>query len=129
LPASCPVMVLSPLLAAIAPYEESREFVRNFSKNYCLIHTECSMEVLRERDPKGLYRRAFLPSSDSEHIPHFTGVSDPYEEPGNANLTVHTDTLSENEALEGILLTVMTYIGPTIHNYLLPVQPKPTLPQ
>ena len=46
---------------------------------------------MRHRDPKGLYARAF-----AGEIDHFTGVSDPYEEPSAPDLRL--DTVGDDPA-------------------------------
>jgi adenylylsulfate kinase-like enzyme len=50
------------------------------------VYVRCPLEVLVARDPKGLYARALR-----GELPHFTGVSDPYEEPDTPDLVVDTD--------------------------------------
>lgn len=47
---------------------------------------DAPVDVLVERDVKGLYRRAM-----AGEIQHFTGVSDPYEPPLNPDVTCHSD--------------------------------------
>ena len=64
------------LAAAISPYRAVREEVRARIPNFVEIYVECPIEVLAERDVKGLYKRAL-----AGEIPHFTGISDPYEPP------------------------------------------------
>ena len=49
------------------------------------VYVKCPLDVLRDRDPKGLYARAL-----AGDLPNFTGVSDPYEEPLNPD---HRSTL------------------------------------
>jgi len=50
------------------------------------VYVKCSLEECIERDPKNLYKKAL-----AGEIPHFTGISDPYEEPENPNLVVNTE--------------------------------------
>jgi adenylylsulfate kinase len=54
--------------------------------------------VLIERDVKGLYKRAL-----AGEIKEFTGVSDPYEEPLNPEVTVKTDCESLEESASKII--------------------------
>ena len=70
---------------------------------------KCDLNTLIERDPKGLYRRALLPESDPEHIPNFTGVSDPFEDPDDADLTIET-------GLESIDTSVNTLVNFILEN-------------
>ena len=72
--------------AAISPYRETRDEVRNEHEQFVEVYVKCSLEKLVERDVKGLYAKALR-----GEIPSFTGVSDPYEEPLNPELVIETD--------------------------------------
>lgn len=74
------------VVAAISPYREVREEVRAKIANFIEIFVECPLSVLAERDVKGLYKQAM-----AGLIPHFTGVSDPYEPPANPDLSIRSD--------------------------------------
>jgi len=71
------------LVAAISPYREVREELRGVIGNFVEVHVHCPIEVLAERDVKGLYKKAL-----AGEIGSFTGVSDPYEPPANPEVTV-----------------------------------------
>ena len=80
------------ITAAISPYRELRDEARELmGDRFIEVFVKASVEVCAERDPKGLYEKAF-----AGEIKEFTGVSDPYEEPLNAELTLDT----ENETVE-----------------------------
>src|SRR3984893_13770927 len=64
------------IAAVISPYRAAREAVRSRIPNFVEVYVECPIEVLVERDAKGLYKRAL-----AGEIPNFTGISDPYEPP------------------------------------------------
>jgi adenylylsulfate kinase len=66
---------------------------------FVLAFLDASMPVLIARDPKGLYRRAL-----AGELLHFTGVSDPYERPLNADLVVNTDRESVEASTTRILV-------------------------
>ena len=74
------------VVAAISPYREAREEVKRRVRPFMEIYVECPLEVLAERDVKGLYKRAM-----AGEIPHFTGVSDPYEAPEAPDLVIRSD--------------------------------------
>jgi adenylylsulfate kinase len=84
------------LVAAISPYREARDRVRASVPNFVEVHVAAPVEVCAERDVKGLYAKAL-----SGELPHFTGVSDPYEAPEAPEVVVHTDTerVEESAAL------------------------------
>ena len=67
------------LVAAISPYREVREEVRGRIGNFVEVYVHCPIEVLAERDVKGLYKKAL-----AGEIGSFTGVSDPYEAAGQS---------------------------------------------
>jgi adenylyl-sulfate kinase len=93
--------------SAISPYREVRDFIRQDIGRFVEVYCKCPMEVLIERDVKGLYKKAL-----AGEIENFTGVSDPYEEPLNAEVVVSTDTETRQESVGKILarLEVLNYI-------------------
>ena len=62
------------------------------------VYVEAPLEVVEERDTKGLYKKA-----RSGEIKNFTGISDPYEAPENAEVTVHTGSESIEESAGRII--------------------------
>ena len=83
------------IVAAISPYRETRNQVRAKMENFVEIYVHCPIEVLAERDVKGLYKRAL-----AGEIANFTGISDPYEAPTSPEVTVDSskETLEQSEA-------------------------------
>jgi adenylyl-sulfate kinase len=83
------------IAAAISPYREVRDEVRRAIAGngapFIEVFAKCSIDVLAERDVKGLYKKAL-----AGELPGFTGVSDPYEEPFHPEVIVETD----REAIE-----------------------------
>lgn len=87
------------IAAAISPYREVRNSVRELvGDGFIEIYCECPLEVLVERDVKGLYKKAL-----AGEIENFTGVSDPYEEPENPEVMVYSSTETPEESAERIL--------------------------
>ena len=86
------------IVAAISPYAQSREEVRTEIENFVEVFVKCSLKTCIERDPKGLYAKA-----QRGEISHFTGISDPYEEPKNPEIIVETDQEQPDECLMKIL--------------------------
>jgi adenylylsulfate kinase len=93
------------LVAAISPYREARTEVRRLAAEQGLpfieVYVQASLEVLIRRDVKGLYKKAL-----AGEIPHFTGISDPYESPEAAEVTVPTDSETVEQGVERILSTL-----------------------
>jgi len=78
----------------ISPFRAERELVREIlGTAFHEIHVHASLEDCEKRDPKGLYRRA-----RAGQIPHFTGVSSPYEPPESPDLRIDTAIESADAA-------------------------------
>jgi adenylyl-sulfate kinase len=90
------------ITAAISPYRDVREEQRRLAvgegAGFCEVYMECPIQVLAERDVKGLYRKAL-----AGEIPHFTGVSDPYEPPAHPEVVIRSDRDSVEEGLDRVL--------------------------
>ena len=86
------------LVAAISPYREARELARKEIGSFVEVYVKCPLDICITRDVKGLYRKA-LESS----IPHFTGISDPYEEPLEPELILYTDRELPEESAAKVL--------------------------
>ncbi|MFN0118383.1 MAG: adenylyl-sulfate kinase [Elusimicrobiota bacterium] len=84
--------------AAISPYRDVRDCNRDQIKNFIEIYVECSITKLAERDVKGLYKKAL-----AGEIPHFTGVSDPYEPPLKPEIHVNSEKQSVQESFNQII--------------------------
>jgi sulfate adenylyltransferase len=99
------------ICAPIAPYDATRKDVRAMVEpggGFLLIHVSTSLEVCEARDRKGLYAKARAGA-----LPEFTGISDPYEEPVDADVTIDTTQLTPEEAAQQIILHLESegYIG------------------
>ena len=90
------------ITAAISPYrairEEVRKMVTGDGAGFVEIHVHCPIEVLAERDVKGLYKKAL-----AGEIAHFTGVSDPYEPPLAPDVVVDSSKDSIADGVERII--------------------------
>ncbi|MBM3791631.1 MAG: bifunctional sulfate adenylyltransferase/adenylylsulfate kinase, partial [Acidobacteria bacterium] len=100
------------LCAPIAPYESVREENRSVIEpcgGFILVHVSAPLEVCEQRDRKGLYAKA-----RAGLIKEFTGISDPYEIPDKAELTIDTTQASPEEAAQQIILYLEKegYIAP-----------------
>ena len=94
------------LMAVINAYEEIRselsqyEFVKT-------VYLDCPLNILIERDTKGLYKRAFLSDRNEAKINNLTGVNDPFEIPENPDLVLYTaeeDIKTSSEKLLNFIL-------------------------
>jgi adenylyl-sulfate kinase len=89
------------IAAAISPYREVRGSVRARIPNFVEVYMECPMEVLIERDAKGLYKKAL-----NGEIEHFTGISDPYEPPEAPELTIHSSVEDPQKSADRVWHTL-----------------------
>ena len=90
------------ICAPIAPYDSVRKDVRAMIQpagGFLLVHVATPIEVCEERDRKGLYAKA-----RAGIIKEFTGISDPYEEPTDADLAIDTTQFTAEEAAQQIVL-------------------------
>jgi adenylylsulfate kinase len=97
------------LASFISPYRATRDMVRRETTNFIEVFVNAPLEVCVQRDVKGMYAKAF-----AGEIKDFTGVSDPYEEPPNPEITLNTHL----ETLEESVAKCLTYLEE--HGYLLP---------
>ena len=85
------------MVAAISPYRAVREEVRSNLENFVEVYVHCPIEVLAQRDVKGLYKKALAGEIES-----FTGVSDPYEPPLNPEVTVDSSAEPVDVSVERV---------------------------
>ncbi len=90
------------ICAPIAPYASTRRMVRDMVESvggFVEVHVATSLEVCESRDRKGLYAKA-----RAGVIKEFTGISDPYEVPENAEIVIDTGNISPDEAANQLLV-------------------------
>ena len=99
------------ICAPIAPYDNIRKQVRATVSplgGFLLVHIDTPLEVCEQRDRKGLYAKA-----RAGIIKQFTGISDPYEAPDDAEIVIDTSKYSPEESAQQIILRLEKegYIG------------------
>ncbi len=99
--------------APIAPYDAMRREVRRMVESgggFVLVHVATPLEVCEARDRKGLYAKA-----RAGVLKEFTGISDPYEEPADADIVIDTTSITPEEAAQDVILHLERegYIGPS----------------
>jgi len=90
------------ICAPIAPYDVVRREVREMVQpcgGFVLVHVATPLEVCETRDRKGMYAKA-----RAGLIKEFTGISDPYEAPDDADVVIDTTDLTPTEATREVLL-------------------------
>ena len=91
------------MTAFISPYRADRRKARDLAKKgeFLEIFCRCSLDACEKRDKKGLYKKA-----RAGEVPEFTGISAPYEEPENPEITIDTD----KETIEEGVGKVISYL-------------------
>jgi len=89
------------ITAAISPYRDVRDEMRRAIGRFVEVYVACPIDVLTERDVKGLYKKAL-----AGEIKHFTGVDDPYEPPTKPEVLVESDKESVDQSVARIIATL-----------------------
>ncbi|MBV6508641.1 MAG: putative bifunctional SAT/APS kinase [Acidimicrobiales bacterium] len=90
------------ICAPIAPYDATRKDVRSMisrAGGFVLVHVATPLDICEQRDRKGLYAKA-----REGVIKEFTGISDPYEEPADAEMVMDTSETTPEEAAQEVIL-------------------------
>jgi adenylyl-sulfate kinase len=91
----------------ISPYQAVRDTVRAETTNFIEVFVHAPLEVCAARDVKGMYAKAF-----AGEIENFTGVSDPYEAPANADIVINTHEEEPEESAARLIVYLEE------HNYI-----------
>ena len=88
------------ITAFISPYRQDRENARKLQKDgeFIEVYVKCPLEVCEQRDTKGLYKKA-----RAGEVKEFTGISAPYEEPVNHEITIDTSKMPVEESTRAII--------------------------
>ena len=90
--------------AFISPFRSDRHRARTLAgeDRFLEVFTDCPLEICEQRDVKGLYKKA-----RQGQIKNFTGISSPYEQPQNPDLTIKTNRMGLNDSLDLLLEKVL----------------------
>jgi len=91
------------LAALISPYQQDRENAKNIIglENFIEVYVSTPLEICEQRDVKGLYKKARC-----GEVPHFTGVSSPYEVPESPDFEIDSSKCEVQDAVERIVFFV-----------------------
>ncbi len=84
--------------AAISPYRAVRDENRARIGRFVEVYAKCPIQVLADRDVKGLYKKAL-----AGEIKNFTGVDDPYEPPLNPEVVIESDKETPEESAAKVI--------------------------
>ena len=82
------------IVSTISPTKKIRDFARNSLERYIEVYAKCPIEICRQRDPKGLYKKKTT---------SMVGVDIVYEEPENPDIILETDKLSVEKCVDKVL--------------------------
>jgi len=99
------------ILSAINPYQEARDALQKSGQLTKTVFIDCPISVVKQRDTKGLYRRALLPEGHPDHITHFTGISDPFEVPLQPDLIIQTHTETPEQSAKHLVDYIIKIIS------------------
>jgi len=88
------------VISAINPYQEARDELKRLYNNVKTIYLDCPVNILKQRDTKGLYKRAELPAEHVEKVSNLTGINDQFDIPNNPDLYINTALKSIEESAE-----------------------------
>lgn len=86
------------LASFITPYQSMRDYCRSQISQYKELYVQCPLSKCIDRDVKGLYKQAL-----AGEIDHFTGISDPYEEPVQPDLVIKTAKETPEQSAERVI--------------------------
>ncbi len=94
------------LTSFISPYEADRQNAADIiGEGFVEVYISTSLEECEKRDVKGLYKKA-----RTGEIPNFTGISSKYEAPISPDVTVDTENLSVDEAVDAVMAQIEKYL-------------------
>ena len=88
------------LTAFISPFRNDREKVRQLLPKgaFLEIFLDCPLEVCKDRDPKGLYKKA-----EEGVLKEFTGIDSPYERPSDPELILDSSQLTVKKCADEVI--------------------------
>ncbi len=109
------------IAVTISPYRELREECRKMIPRYAEVFHKCSLETLKKRDKKGLFKKA-----EEGKLQNVAGISIPYEESDNPEIIIDADRETPFEAANKILkkLKDLGYLEEADHSVLLKEEEK-----
>ncbi len=95
------------LAAVISPYAATRAEIRRRIEaeglTFVEVFVKATLQTVTARDVKGLYKKAL-----AGDLPHFTGVSDPYEAPAAPDVEIATDAAAIDACVDRVIAALAT---------------------
>ncbi len=93
------------IVAAVSPYRDIRDAIREDVSRFIEVYCRCPMEVLVRRDEGDLFGRA-----ERGEVDHVAGVNAPYEEPMKPEVLLNTD-IEKAESSARKIITTLRLLG------------------
>ncbi|MDR6944891.1 adenylyl-sulfate kinase [Mucilaginibacter pocheonensis] len=100
------------IISAINPYDDvRRELVEKYD-HVNIVHIDCPVSSLIERDTKGLYKRALLPQGHPDKLLNLTGINDRFDVPYDADLYINTSQNTIQQSSSLLLYYILNNLHP-----------------
>ncbi|WPU93070.1 adenylyl-sulfate kinase [Mucilaginibacter sabulilitoris] len=100
------------IVSAINPYDNiRRELVERYG-HVSIVHVDCPVDQLIERDTKGLYKRALLPQRHPNKLLNLTGINDQFDVPYDADLYINTGRNTIQQSTSLLLYYILNNLYP-----------------
>jgi adenylylsulfate kinase len=100
------------IVSAINPYDEIRRELAEKYDDVNIVHVDCPVNKLIDRDTKGLYKRALLPDGHPDKLNNLTGVNDRFDVPVNPDLYIDTCNNTIQECTSSLLFHIINNLQP-----------------
>ncbi|ANH83864.1 adenylyl-sulfate kinase [Niabella ginsenosidivorans] len=95
------------IISAINPYRDARNELKRKYPAVKEVFIDCPLEVLIERDTKGLYKKASLPEDHPDKLKNLSGLNDPFEKPEDPDLHLRTDRMETDKCAQQLIKLIV----------------------
>ncbi|MDN3581235.1 adenylyl-sulfate kinase [Mucilaginibacter flavus] len=100
------------IVSAINPYEEMRRELADKYHHVNVVHVDCPVKQLVERDTKGLYKKAFLPEGHPDKLKNLTGINARFDVPNAPDLYINTSENTVQQSTSSLLYFILNNLHP-----------------
>ncbi|AYL96969.1 adenylyl-sulfate kinase [Mucilaginibacter celer] len=109
------------IVSAINPYDDIRRELAEKYDHVSIVHIDCPVNKLIDRDTKGLYKRALLPDGHPDKLNNLTGINDRFDVPVNPNLYIDTCNYTIRQSTSSLLYYIINNLQPVKkHTFKIP---------
>jgi len=100
------------IISAINPYDDIRRELVEKYEHVSIVHIDCPVATLINRDTKGLYKRALLPDGHLEKLVNLTGINARFDVPYNPDVYLDTSNASIQQGVSALLYFILNNLHP-----------------